>query len=158
MKWRWLLIAPVIVALHQLASLLIFPAIEQRGAPIEVLPFFRLVEVWNTGVSFGMFNNLAYGQWLLAALSIAITLFLLRWLSRTEDAITTAALSLTIGGAIGNTIDRLRFGAVADYLDFHAFGYHWPAFNITDCAIVGGVGAVMIRELLQSAHRPEKKK
>ena len=86
-----------------------------------------------------MFNNLVYGQWLLSVLAIVITLFLLHWLWRTTDRLTAAAIALIIGGAVGNTVDRLRYGAVADYLDFHAFGYHWPAFNLTDSAIFVGI-------------------
>lgn len=136
---NYLLLSALIVLLHQLAQTWVYQLIEAHGGHITVLPFFNLVEVWNRGVSFGMFNNLVYGQWLLSTLAIVITLFLLRWLWRTTDRLTAIAIALIIGGAVGNTIDRLRYGAVADYLDFHAFGYHWPAFNLTDSAIFMGV-------------------
>jgi signal peptidase II len=145
-RWRYLILAPMILIAHQLARLAAFRAVNDHGGPIAVLPFFNLVEVWNPGISFGMFNGLVYAQWLLSALAIAITLILLRWLSRAENKITAMALSFVIGGAVGNTIDRLRFGAVADYLDFHIYGKHWPAFNVTDMAIVVGVGLLMLRE------------
>jgi signal peptidase II len=139
-RGRYLLIAVVVIACHQFARMALFGS----GKPIAVLPFFNLVEVWNRGISFGMFNDLAYGQWLLSGMAIIITLILLRWLFYTDDRFTAAALGLIIGGAVGNTIDRLRFGAVADYLDFHAFGYHWPAFNFTDAAIFLGVVMLLI--------------
>ncbi len=137
--WNYLFLSAFIVLLHQLAQTWVYRLIEAHGGHITVLPFFSLVEVWNRGVSFGMFNNMVYGQWLLSALAIVITLFLLRWLWRTTDRLTAVAIALIVGGAGGNTIDRLRYGAVADYLDFHAFGYHWPAFNLTDSAIFIGV-------------------
>ena len=142
--WRYLFLPVLVILLHQLAQTWVYGLIEAHDGHIEVLPFFSLVEVWNHGVSFGMFNKLAYGKWLLSGMAIIITLILLRWLSRTDDRLTAAALGLIIGGAVGNTIDRLRFGAVADYLDFHAFGYHWPAFNVTDMAICIGVGILVL--------------
>jgi signal peptidase II len=133
------LLAGIVIVLHQLAQTWVYDLIEAHGGHIDVLPFFTLVKVWNRGVSFGMLNDLTHGQWLLSALAITITFILLRWLWKATDKLTTAALGLVVGGAVGNTIDRLRHGAVADYLDFHAFGYHWPAFNMTDTAIFIGV-------------------
>ena len=142
MKKRWLFIASLVVALHQLARITVFPTVAEHGGPIEVLPFFNLVEVWNHGISFGMFSNLAYGQWLLSGLSATIIVAFLIWLRKVDNTFTAIALCLVIGGALGNLIDRLWFGAVVDYLDFHAFGYHWPAFNLTDAAIF--LGAVLL--------------
>ncbi len=138
-RWRYLFLSMLVILLHQLAQTWVYDLIEAHGGQITILPFFNLVEVWNKGISFGMFNDLSYGQWLLSGMAMIITLVLLRWLSRTDDRLTAAALCLIIGGAVGNTIDRMRFGAVADYLDFHAYGYHWPAFNLTDSAIFIGV-------------------
>ena len=143
-------IAGLVIIFHQLAQYHLFGLIEAQGKPIEVTGFFNIVKVWNQGVSFGMFNQLAYGQWLLSGMAIIITLILLRWLSRTHDRLTTIALCLVIGGAIGNTIDRLRYGAVADYLDFHAFGHHWPAFNFTDSAIFLGVMFLVAESFFKS--------
>lgn len=144
--WRFLLLTPLVAATHQLGQAAAFRAVDNHGGPVEILPFFGLVEVWNPGISFGMFKGLAYSQWVLSFIAIGITMFLLRWLSRTEHGLTATALGLVIGGAVGNTIDRLRFGAVADYLDFHVYGRHWPAFNATDVAIVIGIGLLMLRE------------
>ncbi len=135
----YLLIAALVIVLHQLAQTVVYDWIEAHGGQLQILPFFNLVEVWNPGISFGMFRNLAYGQWILSVVSAVITLVMLGWLWRAHSSWIASALSLVIGGAVGNLIDRVRFGAVADYLDFHAFGYHWPAFNVTDMAICVGV-------------------
>ncbi len=110
---------------------------------IEVLPFFDLVMAWNRGVSFGIFNN--GGQWnavLLSVLSVAIAIGLLVWMRKAENRLVVLALGGIIGGALGNVIDRVRWGAVADFLDVHVMGYHWPAFNLADSAI--SVGAVLL--------------
>ena len=115
---------------------------------IEVLPFFNLVMVWNQGVSFGLFNHdTDYGALVLIILALAISAGFTVWLFRSTHMLQMTGLALVIGGAIGNVIDRFRFGAVMDFLDFHAFGYHWPAFNVADSAIVIGVVVLMIHAL-----------
>lgn len=118
-----------------------------RGA-VEVLPFFNLVTVWNYGVSFGMFNSgSSAAAWIFAVLALAIAAALAVWLLRTDRPLIAAALGLVVGGAVGNVVDRVRFGAVFDFLDFHAFGWHWPAFNVADSAITIGVAALFIDSL-----------
>ena len=120
----------------------------------EVTPFFNLVLVWNRGVSFGMLNSLGdHGPWLLTLLAGAIGAFLIVWLLRETRTLTRLALWLVLAGAVGNAIDRLRFGAVVDFLDFHAFGYHWPAFNVADSAIVIGAGLILLDSLVLSQTR-----
>jgi len=107
---------------------------------IEILPFFNIVMVWNHGISFGMFNHETdYGQIVLIVLSAVIVLWFVGWLFYTDNKMYQFGSSLVIGGAIGNVFDRIRFGAVMDFLDFHIWGYHWPAFNFADSAIVIGV-------------------
>jgi signal peptidase II len=148
----YFLISAAVILGHQIAQSLVFPAVAEHGGPLALLPFFNLVEVWNPGISFGMFRELTHGQWLLSGMAIVITVILLRWLWRTDDRLTATALCLVIGGAIGNIIDRLRYGSVADYLDFHLGGYHWPAFNVTDMAIVIGVGLLAFSNKKLSTH------
>lgn len=114
---------------------------------IEITPFFNLVMVWNSGITFGMFGNAWWGRWAFAALALAIVGVLISWLSRAAYRSTALALGLVIGGAIGNVIDRVRWGAVADFLDFHIAGWHWPAFNLADSAIVIGVGVLLLEAL-----------
>ena len=108
-----------------------------------LLPFANLVMVWNRGVSFGLFAGTG-GQnpYILVGVAALITVGLLWWLVRTRDRFLQTALVLIIAGAIANVHDRLRFGAVADIMDLHVAGYHWPAFNIADSAIV--IGALML--------------
>lgn len=109
--------------------------------PIEVTPFFNLVMVWNHGVSFGMFSGTDNNYMPIALIAVACTIsvFLLGWLWRGERIRETLAIALVIGGAMGNVVDRIRFGAVADFVDIHVAGYHWPAFNVADSAIFLGV-------------------
>lgn len=111
---------------------------------IEVLPFFNLVLVWNQGVSFGLLAQGAplHPYWL-AALSGVIAIGFSIWMARASRILVIWAAASVIGGAIGNIIDRFRYGAVVDFLDFHLLGYHWPAFNIADCAIVVGIAIIL---------------
>lgn len=107
------------------------------GGSIEVLPVFNLVSVRNEGVSFGMLGGMA-PWWALVVLALGIMTALTVWLWRTQSRFLGAALGLLIGGALGNGLDRLRHGAVTDFLDFHLQGYHWPAFNLADVAVFCG--------------------
>lgn len=149
-----LLLAAVVLAFDQASKFLmqaIYAALFLMGEspPIRVTPFFNLGLVWNAGVSFGMLSGLD-ARWPLAAMTLAIAAFLLVWLWRGTDALTAAALGMILGGALGNLVDRIRFGAVFDFLDFHLLGYHWPAFNAADACIVLGVALLVWRSF-----RPE---
>ena len=122
---------------------------------IEVTPFFNLVMGWNYGVSFGMLNSISeLSIWLLPCIVLAITLGLLVWLFRVDQLRQALGLGFIIGGAIGNLIDRIHFGAVADFLDFHAGGYHFPAFNIADSAITIGALALFLDTLFPRVEKP----
>ncbi|HFB2048866.1 MAG TPA: Lipoprotein signal peptidase [Hyphomicrobiaceae bacterium MAG_BT-2024] len=111
---------------------------------IQVFPFLNLVYVSNKGISFGMLQQDDTGQLLLVIFSVIICLVLMVWLAQAgQSSIMAVAIGLIIGGAIGNAIDRLHLGGVADFFDFHALGYHWPAFNIADIAIVLGCVILM---------------
>lgn len=115
-------------------------------APTEVLPFLNFVMVWNPGVSFGMFPaDSAVERWGLIVFSLLVSAGLAVWLARIHQVLLALAIALVIGGALGNVIDRILFGAVADFFHFHAFGYSWYVFNIADAAIVIGV-AIMIAD------------
>lgn len=110
-------------------------------ASTELLPFFNLTMVWNEGISFGMFHGT--GIWLLVGLSLVITALFSYWLIRATGWVQSIGLAFVIGGAIGNVIDRLRFGAVADFFDFHIGNWHYPAFNVADCGIVAGIALLI---------------
>lgn len=115
---------------------------------IEITSNFNLVLGWNRGVSFGLFNqDSAYGPYILTAVALAIVLGLSIWLWKSTTHWSAWALGLVIGGAIGNVIDRIQYGAVVDFLDFHAFGYHWPAFNVADTVIFIGAGLLILESL-----------
>ena len=110
---------------------------------IALAPVFNLVLTWNRGVSFSLLNHQTdWNVVVLSTLSLAIAAGLTVWLARVERRRLALALGLVIGGAVGNVIDRIRFGAVADFLDVHVGLWHWPAFNLADSAIT--VGAVII--------------
>ncbi|HEY8189191.1 MAG TPA: signal peptidase II [Micavibrio sp.] len=125
-------------------------------AKMEILPFFDIVMVWNKGISFGFFNDHGdYGPMLLISLAAVIIVLFGVWLSRTASAAVAASLALVIGGALGNVLDRIRFGAVADFLDFHLGNLHWPAFNVADSAICIGIALLLIHSLFFEPKRSE---
>lgn len=130
-----------------------------RHIPLfELGPFgFDLTMVWNRGVTFGLLSGEgAWNHLILAGVALAVSAFLLRWLTRAPSRFVALALGAVIGGAIGNVIDRLRFGAVADFLDLHAWGWHWYVFNVADAAIVCGVIALIADSLLRPEGRGAK--
>lgn len=116
---------------------------------ITVTPFFNLVMVWNRGISFGMFNETVYSHYIFSGLAVVIMLFLLHWLKSITHPFPSSAIGLIIGGAAGNIADRLRYGAVADFFDFHVAGWHWPAFNIADAAVFTGAAMLCMYMLVQ---------
>ena len=121
-----------------------------RGRFVPVTDFFNLVVVWNRGVSFGLFaGHDDMIRWALSGLAIVVSVVLAVWLFRTRDCLVALGLGCVIGGALGNVVDRVRFGAVFDFLDFHAFGYHWPAFNVADSGIFVGVAALLVDGLFR---------
>jgi signal peptidase II len=114
-----------------------------RG-PIHLGPFIDLVLVWNTGISYGLFPQVGpLGQWALLGVKAVAVALLWVWLSHATSRLTALALGLIIGGAIGNAIDRVAYGAVADYVLFHIdtpnWTFRWYVFNLADVGIVAGV-------------------
>ncbi len=126
---------------------------------IPVTPFFNLVVmVWNEGISFGLFDgDSAVNAWILTLVALAIVAALVVWLRRIQGAWLASAIGLVIGGALGNVVDRLRFGAVADFLDFHVAGYHWFTFNVADSGITVGVTMLVLDSLFMRAEKPKSK-
>ncbi|MDX2277402.1 MAG: signal peptidase II [Hyphomonadaceae bacterium] len=120
---------------------------------IEVSGIFDLTMVWNRGVSFGMFRaDSGIGRWALVAMSFVISGVFVWWLRSATRKLTGVALGLVIGGALGNVIDRIRFGAVVDFLDFSGLYFPW-VFNVADAAISVGAGLLLLDFLL---HGEEK--
>lgn len=138
-----LITALMAVVLDQTSKMLIFSFLANSRPVIELTPFFNLVMAWNTGVSFSMFDNLGgAGVYVLSAFSLIVVGFLIYWLKDEKSLLIQISLGMIIGGAIGNVIDRVRMGAVFDFLDIHVLGYHWPAFNLADSFIC--IGAVLV--------------
>ncbi len=143
-----LVIAALILAADQASKWLILTVVMAPPRVIPVTDFFNLVLTWNRGISFSLLAGEAV--WLplaLVALALVICGFLIVWMRRAENALIAAALGLVVGGALGNVVDRLRFGAVIDFLDLHVGGWHWPAFNLADSAISVGVAVILIHGL-----------
>lgn len=165
-RYGWLLLGVLVVIVDQLSKWAVTELILRPGGGVdflhwyltppppmpfigtEVLPFFNLVMVWNTGVSFGILAHYGhYVSYLLIAVALFISGLFTKWLLETKDPFQGRCYALVIGGAMGNVIDRLRFGGVIDFLDFHAFGYHYPAFNLADACVCIGVGLLIIVSL-----------
>lgn len=143
-----LALALAVLILDQASKAVAMALLPAPGSQWTVSGFFNLVHVRNTGVSFGMLPSL--GPWVLSGVAAAIAVVLGIWLARADKRLTAGALGLAIGGAVGNVVDRLRHGAVFDFLDFHAFGYHWPAFNLADAAITAGVAGLLFGSLFEA--------
>jgi isoleucyl-tRNA synthetase/signal peptidase II len=116
---------------------------------VALLPVLNLTMVWNRGITFGLLSSdTSWGSAALAALALAVVIALAIWLRRAERLSVALALGAVAGGAVGNVIDRLRFGAVVDFIHAHAWGWSWYVFNIADAAIVCGVGVLLLDSLL----------
>jgi signal peptidase II len=144
---KWLGLSLLAIVLDQ-GSKIIIDSSMQLYQSIPILPFFKLTYVHNTGAAFSFLSDAGgWQRWLFAGLAFAISIIIAVWLSRLQkhETLLAAALSLVLGGAIGNLIDRLAYGYVIDFLDVYYGTWHWPAFNIADSAITLGV-ALMLAE------------
>lgn len=116
---------------------------------VSIMPCLNIVKTWNKGISFSMFaSDSEMGRWALVSLSVAIVIWLLFWLRKEENKRIMVALGFIIGGAIGNLIDRIRIGAVADFINVYYDTYHWPAFNGADSFIFIGAAIILISSFI----------
>lgn len=150
-----LLTALVVAAADQASKYWVLHGIglPEKGQ-IVLLPVLNLTMVWNRGVTFGLLSG--SGTWsylVLAAVALAVVVALGIWLRRAESPLVAASLGAIAGGAVGNVIDRLRFGAVVDFIDAHLGAWHWYIFNLADAAIVCGVAALVLENLLSRPHK-----
>ena len=123
------------------------------GRVVDVLPFMRLVPVWNPGISFGMLQDAGdVVSWLLTAFAVAVGLFL-PWYTRHWESWGRIGGRLMAGGAIGNAIDRMLYGKVVDFVDLHAGQWHWPAFNVADIGITVGAGLILVGTAVNTYRR-----
>jgi signal peptidase II len=139
-------IALAVVALDQASKWLVLRALPPET--VEVTGFFNLVLVCNTGVSFGLLpGESALKAWILSGFALAVAAGLLIWVRTKDSVLLMAGCGLVVGGALGNVVDRLRLGCVIDFVDLHAAGWHWPAFNLADSAITVGVAVLLVHGL-----------
>jgi len=146
--------AGVAAALDQAVKLWLLFGLDlpSRGS-IRLGPFIDLVLVWNTGISYGWFQQSGpLGQWTLLAVKAVAVALLWIWLARASSRLTALALGLIIGGAVGNAVDRIAYGAVLDFVLFHietaSWSFRWYVFNVADAAIVAGVAGLLYDSVL----------
>lgn len=141
-------LATLVFVLDQISKWVVLNHLMIPPRTLPVTSFFNIVLAWNRGISFGLLSTSnPYAPWLLAIIAFGFIAVLVLWIWQAETKMMTAAFGLVLGGAVGNLSDRLRFGAVTDFLDFHVLGYHWYTFNIADSAIVLGVALILLEYL-----------
>jgi signal peptidase II len=156
------IVAVLACAIDQASKLYLLRVVDlARTGPIRLGPFFDFVLTRNTGISYGWFQTTGpLGAWVLLAVKIVAVVLLWIWLARASDRLTALSLGLIIGGAIGNGIDRVAYGWVADFVYFHINTAHWRfdwyVFNLADAAIVAGVAGLLYESLRgeRAAKRP----
>lgn len=132
-----------------------------EGAQLRILPFLDVSFVWNRGISYGLFQQHSeIGRWLLVALALAAVVLIGIWLARTKSLLMGAALGLIAGGALGNALDRIVYGAVIDFLHLHGGAIPWLdfpySFNLADAAISLGVVLLLLESFLAKEENEEK--
>lgn len=145
----WLLLAAAVILLDQVSKAWVIAAIPPNGG-FQVTDFFNLVFVFNRGAAFSFLSGAdGWQRWFFLALAIVISLWIV-WMIRKHAAerLQPAALSLILGGAVGNAVDRIVHGAVVDFLDFHYAGWHFWAFNLADSAISLGVALLLLHQFM----------
>lgn len=144
----WLSIATIIMLLDQLSKIVIVKTFVS-GESQQIMPFFNLVLVYNEGAAFSFLaSQSGWQRYFFAGLSLAAAIFIVYLLKKhAGQRLFCWAMALILGGAVGNLIDRLLYGHVIDFLDFHVGGWHWPAFNVADSAILIGAALFILEEL-----------
>lgn len=133
--------------------LFLTPVVEKLSIPL--LPFLELTVVWNRGISYGLFQqHTEWGRWLLVVISAVAAVVFALWLRRARNRVLALSLGLLIGGAVGNLVDRVVFGAVFDFIHLHWGSFSWYVFNIADAAIVAGVAGLMYDAWTANGEKP----
>ena len=174
--WRWVALIAFVIIADQLTKLAILSTPELnalgcldgrlRCGRIEISSIFDLSMLWNRGISFGTLQSDGLMRWVLVAVTTGIAIGFAYWLTKAQRWLTALSLSLVIGGAIGNLVDRVRFGAVVDFLDFSGpwfgvyiggfpLGFPW-VFNIADAAITVGAVLLFLDQFLMSQAKPKQ--
>ena len=146
----WLGVSALVIVLDQLSKAWVLRALPEYTDIVVIPGFWNWFRTYNTGAAFSFLANSGGWQiWFFSILAFAISGLLIWWLSKTPrgDWKTALPYALIIGGALGNISDRLRLGAVVDFIDAHYAGWHWPTFNMADVAIVCGVALLLLGSL-----------
>ncbi|MDH5425633.1 MAG: signal peptidase II [Gammaproteobacteria bacterium] len=152
--YKWLSVSTLIVLTDQLTKQLIEHSF-QLYERLAIMPFFNLTLAYNEGAAFSFLSDAGgWQRWFFLILTSIISVVLFFWLKKSQYKIESLALSFILGGAIGNFIDRFLFGHVIDFLDVYYKTHHFPAFNVADMAISGGVMLLIVTTFLQ---QPDKK-
>jgi signal peptidase II len=146
-------IATVVLVADQATKLLVLFGLSlDPGDRLPLTPFADLVLTYNRGISYGLFpQDGELGRWALVVLSISAAVLFTIWMLQSRSVIVVIALSLLVGGALGNALDRMVYGAVVDFVSLHAFGWRWYVFNLADMAIVAGVIGLLYDAVVGSA-------
>lgn len=155
---RWYLLAFFVLAADQAAKTFIH-ATRPLGWSAEVTPFFNLVHVLNPGAAFSFLAGAGgWQRWLFLGVAIAASAWLIWMLREPRQRVESLSFSLVLGGALGNAVDRVIRGQVVDYLDFHAAGWHWPAFNLADVGITVGAACLVLSSIGSGAQSRSEQK
>lgn len=149
----WLWLSAAVMLSDQISKQLVIRSIE-RFESVPVLPVLNWVHMHNTGAAFSMLSHLP--PWVFVILGVGVSVGILVWLRRnaTGQRLVASGLSLILGGALGNVIDRVRLGHVTDFIDFHLGDWHFAAFNVADSAITVGAGLLILDMLLDMRRAP----
>ncbi len=152
----WLALAALVILLDQASKLWVLGSFH-LGESLPMTSFFNLVLVFNSGAAFSFLSDAGgWQKWFFVTLALVISGWLAVMIRQhAAERLQPLAFALVLGGALGNVIDRLRFGAVVDFLDFHVAGWHWPAFNVADSAITVGVALLLWQQLTHKEQRDE---
>ena len=151
--WLWLLMSAVVLVLDQTSKYAITQSLV-RGEHIAITPFFNLVLAFNQGAAFSFLNDAGGMQrWLFTIIAIVASAWII-WLLRkhAKQTLFAFALSLILGGALGNLIDRISYGYVVDFLSFHWDDHYFPAFNLADSAITCGAFLLILDSFKEKKH------
>lgn len=156
----WYRFAVVVVIVDQIAKLWATMTL-QYGIPKVILPVFNFTLQHNTGAAFSFLHDAGgWQRWLFSAIALIVGVALMVWMARLKrgQTLLMTSLALVLGGALGNVVDRLRFGYVVDFISVHYADYYFPAFNVADSAITIGAGLLLLDMLLNPHHHSSSEK
>ncbi len=143
---RWLWVSAVVVVLDQYSKMLVDSGLELHK-PVELIPLLAIRKIYNSGAAFSFLSDASgWQRWFFIALALVVVIVLIAWLYRLQknQVRTALALSLVLGGAVGNLVDRVLYGYVIDFIDVYYASWHWPTFNLADSSITLGAALLLL--------------